>query len=214
MKLYVEGGGPKGKDLNSKCRRGFQKFITNAGIEAPDHILRIVACGPRGTTYKNFGRAIGQKTSAMLLVDSEEPVQRQEDKNSSKWQPWEHLKRRENWTKLDGSEDTDCHLMVQAMENWFLADPVGLENFFGVGFDPKCLPGEATPSEEIGKGLAKKLLEQASQNCQSPYKKGALSFELLGEICPAKVINRSPWACRFIDELRKKLQNEHSPTSE
>lgn len=216
MALYVEGDGePKEdlqgypKDLISQCRRGFREFITNAGIAAPTDILRIVPCGGRGSAYKGFCRAIEEGENAMLLVDSEEPVspQHQTDKDISKWQPWDHLKCRDRWNRPNGSNDTDCHLMVQIMETWFLTDPGNLQEFFGAGFNSYSLPSETDSIESIRKGRVFTLLKEASQGStrKGTYKKGTHSFQLLSKICPAKVMRRSPWARRFTDALKKKM---------
>ena len=213
VNLYVEGGIDskyrKGhpKDLISECRRGFRKFITNAGIAAPTAV-RIMPCGGRGSAYKSFRIAIAEGEAAMLLVDSEKPVgsQHQADKNTSKWRPWHHLKQSDGWNRPNGSKDTDCHMMVQIMESWFLADRDCLAKFFDADFNPAALPAATDPIENIRKGRVFALLKKASQGSrQGAYKKGAHSFELLSRICPAKVTKRSPWACRFIDALRKKM---------
>lgn len=208
--LYVEGGrdSKDQKDPNIECRRGFRKFITNAGIAAPTDILRIVPCGGRGSAYKVFCKAIEEGEDAMLLVDSEEPMspQHQTDKNISEWQPWDHLKCRDHWNKPNGSNDTDCHLMVQIMETWFLTDAGNLQKFFGAGFNSYSLPSETDSIESIRKGKVFAVLEEASRNTKKgAYKKSAHSFELLSCICPDKVTKRSPWARRFVDELRKRI---------
>ena len=212
--LYVEGGRDSKdqkvyqKDLNSECRRGFRKFITNAGIAAPTETLRIVPCGGRGSARKDFRTAIAQGENAMLLVDSEKPVSSEHERgeNTSNWRPWDHLEQSDNWHKPNGCNDTHCHLMVQVMESWFLADPDNLKAFFGAGFNSDSLPAETDPIESIRKGKVFAALKEASQNTQKgAYKKSAHSFELLSCICPDKVTKRSPWARRFVDELRKRI---------
>ena len=218
--MYVEGGGepkdpqgkPKGgrkrsKDLRLKCSRGFSKFIERAGI--PSRTFAVTACGGRGSAYKRFCIAIAQGQKAMLLVDSEEPVSSKHERseNTSNWQPWDHLEQSDNWHKPNGSNDTDCHLMVQMMESWFLADPDSLKVFFGADFNSDSLPSKTDPIESIRKRRVFTLLKEASQGSTSEgtYKKGAHSFELLSCICPDKVTKRSPWARRFVDELRKRI---------
>lgn len=182
--LYVEGGrdSKDQKDPNSKCRRGFRMFITNAGIAAPTDILRIVPCGGRGSAYRIFCRAIKEGENAMLLVDSEKPVspEHRSDENTSNRRPWDHLEQSDNWHKPNGSNDTDCHLMVQIMETWFLTDPDELKEFFGAGFNSDSFPAETDSIESIRKNRVFKALKQASQNTKrGAYKKSAHSFELL-----------------------------------
>ena len=216
--LYVEGGrdSKDQKDPNIECRRGFRKFITNAGIAAPTDILRIVPCGGRGSAYKVFCKAIEEGEDAMLLVDSEDPVspQQQTDKNLSKWRPWDHLKcSRDRWNRPNGSNDTDCHLMVQMMESWFPADPDSLKVFFGAGFNSNALPAKTAAIETIRKSRVFTLLKKASQGSRKgAYKKSAHSFELLSRICPAKITKRSPWARRFVDELKRKAEASANST--
>ena len=215
----MEGGGePKGrrkrsKDLRLKCSRGFSKFIERAGI--PSRTFAVTACGGRGSAYKRFCIAIAQGENAMLLVDSEKSVSSEHERseNTSNRQPWDHLEQSDNWHKPNGSNDTDCHLMVQMMESWFPADPDSLKAFFGAGFNSDSFPAETDSIESIRKSKVFTALEEASQNTQQgAYKKNAHSFELLSRICPDKVTKRSPWARRFVDELKRKMETSTNPT--
>lgn len=206
MKLYVEGGGDAAA-LKTVCREGFTKFITNASLK---NRPRIVACGSRRDAYDSFCTAIACGNDAMLLVDSEAHVCDGYQKgNPATWLPWAHLKQRQGdgWEKPIGSENTDCHLMVQIMESWFLADRGTLKNFFGNGFRESHLPATTRAVEEISKADAYKALQAATADCRTkaPYGKGEHSFKLLAVIDPAKVIGTSPWAKRFVDELKKKM---------
>ena len=79
----------------------------------------------------------------MLLVDSEAPMlaaaqpgDASQPEDRKRWQPWLHLKQRkgDDWDKPTGSEDLQCHLMVQCMEAWLLTDRETLKVFFGQGF--------------------------------------------------------------------------------
>jgi len=83
--LYVEGGG----GLETACRQAFTTFITQAGIiNRP----RVVACGSRANAYDRFCTAVKSGEDAMLLVDSEQPVNAQYQEGSPEtWQPWGHL---------------------------------------------------------------------------------------------------------------------------
>lgn len=108
-----------------------------------------------------------------------------------------------------GIGDTHCHLMVVCMESWFLADKEALAAFFGRGFNTGALPKkkdiEAIPKEEIYKDL-----HRASATCQTkaPYGKGEHSFLLLLLIDPLKVADASPWAKRFLTELKQMMEKQ------
>ena len=206
VKLYVEGGGDT-TALKAECRAGFSAFITSAGITVRP---RIVACGSRSNAFESYCTAIANGEAAMLLVDSEAPVAAQaQPEEPSTWQPWQHLKnhQEDGWNKPPNAVDTDCHLMVQCMENWLLADRVALQKFFGQGFQDGPLPVISTPIEQIAKITAYGALAQASQACKTKaqYGKGAHSFKLLALVNPDKVMAAAPWAERFVTELKKKM---------
>lgn len=203
VKLYVEGGGDS-NELRTACREGFTQFITKAGISKRP---RVVACGSRKDAYDSYCIAIANGDQAVLLVDSEDAVSSQHqagDQNS--WLPWNHLQSRDGWQKPEGAVDADCHLMVQVMESWFIADRQTLENFFGQHFKVNALPATQRPVEEVSKRHVYQALENATKDCQkSKYGKGAHSFKILKEISPALVQAASPWADRFIAELKNKM---------
>jgi len=207
VKLYVEGGGESAA-LKTACRQGFTEFITDAGIgQRP----RVVACGSRKDAYDSYCTAIANAEDAVLLVDSEAPVAHQHQQGQdSEWQPWRHLKQRpgDGWDKPNGAPDTDCHLMVQCMESWLIADPVTLEAFFGQGFRENQLPATANSVESVAKTQVYSALANATKDCKTKaqYGKGEHSFKLLGKIDPAKVTAASPWASRFVSELKKKME--------
>lgn len=195
-RLYVEGGGDS-KVLHSACRRGFSEFLRKAGLQGS--MPRIVACGGRRQAFDDFCTAVKQKKIAVLLVDSEVLV--------TDVSPWRHLLSRpgDQWAKPAGVTDDGCHLMVQCMESWFLADRQSLAAFFGQGFQANQLPAEASPIESINKDQLLQSLVKASRQCKtkSSYGKSEHSFLLLAKIDPAKVIQASPWADRFVKILKR-----------
>lgn len=204
VKLYVEGGGDSG-ELRTACREGFTEFITKAGIKKRP---RIVACGSRRNAYESFCTAIAQGDEAVLLVDSEATVLAVHQTGTpDKWLPWAHLLGRDDWNKPKGSSDTDCHIMAQVMESWFLADPETLKDFFGSEFNEKALPTASNCVEDVAKTKVYDVLKQATKSCKTKgsYGKGEHSFKLLAKIDPTKVTAASPWAKRFVDELKKKM---------
>ena len=207
VKLYVEGGGDA-KPLKTACRNGFSEFLKKAGLAGS--MPRIVACGSRENAYHSFCTAVENGEPAMLLVDSESPVSAASQKETpSQWKPWRHLNRSQgdNWEKPKDSDETDCHLMVQCMESWFLTDRKTLQSFFGQGFNTKALPNTSTRVESIAKENIYQSLANATKSCKtkSKYGKGEHSFKLLAKIDPEKVTQASPWAKRFVDETRKKI---------
>lgn len=206
VKLYVEGGGDTAA-LKTACREGLTTFVTKAGLKKRP---RIVACGSRRDAFDSFCTAIANGEEAFLLVDSEDCVSAQHQHGQpDTWQPWAHLKARQGdgWDKPQQSVDTDCHLMVQVMESWFLADRDALKAFFGQGFKENSLPATNNALESTAKQQIYDALTLATKTCKTKaaYGKGEHSFKLLTKIDPAKVIQASPWAKRFVDELLKKM---------
>lgn len=185
--LYVEGGGRK--PLNTKCRRGFGRFIERAGMIGR---VRVVACGSRGDAYQRFkNHSMGG--TAMLLVDAEGAVTGQD--------PWQYLQISDGWARPASSTVAQCHLMVQIMESWFLADVDALESFYGRGFRRQALPGnpsiEQVPKQDVLGGLA----QATSGTAKGSYRKSSESFEILAELDPVKVRNASPFADRLFRAL-------------
>jgi len=199
--IYVEGGGD-GDELKSECRRAFKEFFAKT-VLGTTRRPKVVACGGRNSAYDSFVTAIAQGKKALLLVDSEAPVALS-NQIEGKFNPWTHLLARDNWTKPASTSNDDCHLMTQCMESWFIADWSTTEKFFGQGFDGNRKPNGAL--EDVAKQDVYSTLELASKNCKTkaPYGKGAHSFKLLALISPDIVTGASPWAKRFIDELKKR----------
>lgn len=207
MKLYVEGGGDS-KDLKTSCRQGFSEFLRKTGLQGI--MPRIVACGGRQNAYERFCTAIDSGEEALLLVDSEAPVAEDCQQGlPENWRPWQHLGNRQGdqWAKPANAHDEDCHLMVQCMEAWLLADRNTLANFFAQGFNMNALPNAANQVERIAKDNIFTVLANATKNCtkKGKYGKGQHSFKLLALISPDQVRAASPWAERFVDVLNKKL---------
>ena len=132
----------------------------------------------------------------MLLVDAERRVTHDD--------PWMHLAQEpDEWSRPAGAKDDTCHLMVQVMESWFLADRDALSTFFGRRFQPNSLPGNPT-TEEISKDEVLRGLANATRRTtKGAYDKGRHSFELIGAIDPGKVAAASPHARRLLDTLRQ-----------
>ena len=206
VRIYMEGGGDN-NPLRSECRQGLSKFLEKAGlIKMP----RIKACGGRDAAYRDYCNALKRGDEAILLVDSEGPIDSgHQSGDFANWRPWQHLKQRQGdgWDKPQRASDADCHLMVQTMESWFLADRQVLEGYYGQGFRANALPSANRPLEDVPKKNIQNGLDAATRACQSKsrYDKGRHSFDLLGRIDPMKVTGQSPWAKRFVGEVRKRM---------
>ena len=94
----------------------------------------------------------------------------------------------------DGVADDQCHLMVQIMESWFLADRGALEEFYGQGYRGNALP-QHPQIEQIAKQDVLNGLDRAARDTSKRgYNKGSHSFEILAKLDPEKVQNASPHA--------------------
>ena len=195
--IYVEGGGNGNQCLSSECRKAFHQFFVKAGFEK--RLPKVIPCGRRNAAYDDFCTAVKLATRTgdivFLLVDSEDPLQSALDK------PWEHLLVRDKWEMPDGATNEQAHLMIECMENWFLADPETLQSFFGQGFHARSLP--TNPNiDTITKSDTLRSLGKASQNTtKGKYGKGAHSFKILGLIDASKVIKASLSVQRLVNEL-------------
>lgn len=200
--LYVEGGGSGAHSnaLQSELRRGFSEFFSKTSLGTRLR-PRVVACGGRTQAFDRFQTALKQGESALLLVDSEEPVVAAacSGNDSSVWQPWLHLKAQAGWDKPVHASERDAQLMVQCMEGWLRCDVPAVQQFFGKGFTevPIHKPVEALTKSELYQWLEKSTLHTA----KGVYGKGAHSFKLLAVIDPVKVFQQSPWALRLVNEL-------------
>ncbi len=196
VKLYVEGGGVR-KSTKSACRKGFRRFVEKSGLKGsmPD----IIASGSRRKAYDDFAKsnklAANNDENVLLLVDAEGPV--------VEAKPWQHLIERDGWNRPEGAKDEQCHLMVQAMESWFLADRTALSAYYGQGFQENPLPSNPQ-IEQVAKNDVLKAIRQATRGTtKGRYDKGRHSFEILAKIDPSKVTNASLHARRFVETLFK-----------
>lgn len=173
----------------------------------------MVACGSRKMAYDDYCVAVKNGQPAMLLVDSEAPVQEQfEGGDIYSWKPWEQLLSRTDqsgnkcdlWNKV--GNDTDCHLMVQMMESWFLADVETVKSYYKAGFKEDRFPSSDENIEAISKERVEDILTASTKNTiKAEYRKGRDSFTILGKVDPAKVCARSKWSERFLYLLKEKM---------
>lgn len=201
LKIFVEGAGKQNKKLASECRQAFAQLLEKLGV--PHRQFKIIPCGARTVAFKEFCIAMGKGEHAMLLIDSEAPVPHDD------FQPWQFLKQNQadQWDKPTNAKDEDCHLMVQAMEAWLLADSKALAAYFGQGFSKAKLP-KTTNLESLKKDRAFQILKTVSAKCGRDriYHKNK-AFAVLRTVQPSKIEQGSAWASRFFQEVQKRCQS-------
>ncbi|RKI61680.1 DUF4276 family protein [Corallococcus sp. AB049A] len=181
IRLYIEGGGDTryGKE---RLRAGFSRFFSALIERGRSSNIRwvFVMCGPRDAAFN------------ILLVDSEGPV---------KMRPWAHLASRDPWTRPRNASEDSCHLMVQTVEAWLMADLVTLQQYYGRNFAVGRLP-RATDVEAIPKTALEPALVSATKTTQKgEYHKIHHCSDLLGKVDPALVRARAPHCERLFTVL-------------
>ncbi|MEA5577731.1 DUF4276 family protein [Anabaena sp. UHCC 0451] len=200
IRIYIEGGGDS-KNQKSSLRKGFSKFFLKLVKEATTKNIKwnIIMCGTRNDTFRDFQTALKSHPDAfnILLVDAEAPV--------NKKSPWEHLKLRDNWNKPAGVDDDNCHLMVQTMEAWFIADIATLKKFYGQGFKESGIP-KTTNVETIAKDNLERTLKIASsRTTKGEYHKIKHASKLLELLDVTKVRQSSPYCDRLFNTLISRI---------
>ena len=192
--LYIEGGGER-RDLGARFREGWNKFFKSAGLDGKTKLVR---GGSRQRTFHLFATAISVGRPGvvpLLLVDSEDPV-------AAGHTVWQHLSARDGWRRPSNAGDDQAFLMVQVMETWFLADGDALRRYFGTRFRQNALR-KWPDLEAVPKPVVLNALASATAPCTKRYSKGKVSFELLGQIDPARVEAACPHAEALLNRLRK-----------
>lgn len=183
IRIYIEGGGDR-SDTRALIREGFGEFLDSVRQLARKRGIRwsVTACGRRNAAFDAFKTALETHSDAfvILLVDSEAPVMRG---------PWRHLKERDGWDS--DLPDEHCHLMVQMVEAWLVADPDALSQYYGQGFRRNALPKredvEAVPKDQLVQSL-----DRATMGTQKgKYAKIHHCADLLGLLNPDHVRRRA-----------------------
>ncbi|HEX6368441.1 MAG TPA: DUF4276 family protein [Longimicrobium sp.] len=193
--IYVEGGG--GKDSKDQLRQAFGQFLTGPRVIAREQGVRwrVVLCGSREQTYQKFRDRLRNQPDAgpvFLLVDADRPV------DST---PREHLAAGETRWDLSFATDGQCHLMVEVMESWFLADQATLFAFYGRDFAPGQIPNR-TNVEEIPKSHVYASLDRATRNTRKgKYDKADHAPQILKDLDPDRVRARAPHCDRLFEAL-------------
>lgn len=198
IRIYVEGGGD-GANTKALLKGGFNIFLQELRQIARSKQIgwEIIICGSRNNAFRNFKNALKTHPDAfnVLLVDSEAPI---------KFTPWKHLKDRDNWDS-PGVDDTHCHLMVQVMEAWFVADIDTLKQFYGQGLKETAIPGNLNV-ENINKLDLEVALNKATKDTsKGKYHKIQHGAKLLEQVEAAKVRKAAPHCDRFFTTLAQKM---------
>ena len=200
IRIYIEGGGDS-KDTKSALRRGFGEFFDELRQKARGKGIRwnIIACGARNQAYSGFVNSMKNYPSAfsVLLVDSEGAMNFGDCK-------WTCLKMRDGWNDCGATED-QCHLMVQTMEAWFLADAVSLSSYYGKHFKSNSIQGYQDV-ETISKDQIIPILNKAIKGTKKgTYHKIHHGAKLLTKIDPSKVRSKSKHCNDFFEKINERL---------
>jgi hypothetical protein len=182
IRIYVEGGG---RSSWRTIKDGFGKFLDPLRQMARSRGLNwnLVVGGSRNDTFEKFRMGLRSHPKAfnLLLVDSESSVALPR---------WEHLRRQDRWDVPHLSED-QCHLMVQMVEAWLVADPDALADYYGQGFRRGALPSRKDV-EDIPKGQLLRSLNRATMDTKKGrYDKIRHCADLLGLLDPDRVRQRA-----------------------
>lgn len=198
IRIYIEGGGDS-NNTKASIRRGFSQFFQELVQLARSKNIKwqIIICGSRNNAFRDFKNALESHPNAfnVLLVDAEAPVNNP---------PWEHLKVRDNWTPPE-IDDIHCHLMVQTMEAWMIADIDTLKKFYGKGFKENAIP-KTLNVEKIDKSSLASSLKDATRNTsKGEYQKIKHASKLLEMLDVEKVRQASDYCNRLFEILENMM---------
>ncbi|RKZ73130.1 MAG: hypothetical protein DRR19_31295 [Candidatus Parabeggiatoa sp. nov. 1] len=198
IRIYIEGGGDK-KDTKKAIRIGFSEFLKDLRQIAQKKRIRwqIIICGSRQNAFGDFKNALKANPNAfnVLLVDAEAPVHTT---------PCQHLKLRDDWD-ISNVDDDHCHLMVQTMEAWLIADIETLKQFYGQGFQDNAIP-KNPDVENIDKKQLEPSLKAATRNTRKgEYHKIQHASKLLALLEVDKVRQAAPHCDRLFTTLIQKM---------
>lgn len=193
VRIYIEGGGDRGRQ-KAVLRKGFQAFLSLLHDAARERRgrLDVILCGGREATFKDYCTALRTHPDSVniLLVDAEGGVAST---------PWRHLDGR-GW-KDPGVGDRCCHLMVQTVEAWLIADPDALKDYYGRDFLRSSLP-RTKDVEAIPKNDLLRSIEAATRPTQKgQYAKIRHCADLLARVSPDKVRKRARHCDRLFREV-------------
>jgi hypothetical protein len=205
IRIYIEGSGKSidGK-RRARFRTAFNAFFKDIHEEARQRRIRLnpIPSGGREQTFRDYKKALNSHPDSinLLLIDSEGPIL---DPS-----PWRHLEKNSNGgCPHPGIGDNSCHLMVQMMESWFLADGERLKDYYGKGFNEKALPA-SHDIESISKEQVADLLKRATKATQKgEYHKTRHAPDILEKIRPDRVREKASYCKRLFSTLSELIRN-------
>jgi hypothetical protein len=199
IRVYVEGGGD-GRDTRRLVKTGFRSFLNGIAERGRPKGVRfdIIACGSIQSTVDDFSTALRTHPDAfnVLLVDSDGPVQ------SGILQ---HLLARGGWNLSGIVSEDHCHLMVQVVEAWLVADLAALQQFYGQRFNLNSIPKNPNV-EELDRNTLYSSLKAATRLTQKgEYHKTRHGPELLKRVDVSKVRHAAPHCERLLTTLEQRI---------
>lgn len=91
--------------------------------------------------------------------------------------------------------------MVEAMENWFLADVGKLETYYGKGFKKTALPKNTSIESVAKQTMLASLKKAAKETKKGGYSKGNHSFAILASIDGKELRNKSFCFEQFMEQF-------------
>ena len=205
IKLYVEGGG-RGTNKNAtiKLQQGFDAFLRELKDAARDKKIsfKVIPSGSTTDTFEEFIFSVENSPQSfnLLLVDSDEAIAAGETAR-------DFLQRKYKKWKLQKISDEQCHLMVQVMESWFIADVEALKDFYGQNFRESAIPKHQNNVETIEKATVENSLKKATAKTQKgEYQKIGHGAKILEKINPRKVREAAPHCEKLFDSILGKIK--------
>ncbi len=201
IRIYIEGGGDE-RATKARLHKALGQFLNPVRERARERAVRwhITVCGGRDKAFDNFKTALKTHPDAfnILLVDSEAPV--------TASGPWEHLAVRDKWKRPREVAAEHCHLMVQAMESWLIADREKLREYYGKDFHEGSLPNRPNV-EEIPKSELEAALKKAAGNTKKKtYHKTQHAPRILEKLRLSVVCEKAPYCQRLVDTLKERIE--------
>lgn len=188
--VHIEGGGDK-KTSKQILRRGFSKFIGRFKTGQGKEMHPSTPCwGSIDETFKKFRSAVFENPDAynLLLVDSDAQVVAE---------PVDHLP-----YEFDGIDPSTIHLMVQAMEAWFMVDKDALKKYYGPDFKENNLP-QRTNVEEIPKDELKPSITAAARSTTKGDYREIRDGSRILELLDREKVKQTTHGKRFFDKLEE-----------